>query len=191
MQLYPERVPFVSDWMQFTVQGLQVFLTYRECGHVRVQHMNSACTKGCLGVSECLIAKCGCLTTSETAYLGIHIGCRVLGIQQRTADCHCLHIPVKPHGIIKAYSRYFRMHFWMPSSLFLEQLLRMNAGAKCVTSQLKSMKESVLFSCYTMTLSTTRSILSTVRMHGSLYAIGPLLQSSSPAHPCTLCRKES
>ena len=29
LQLYSKRVPFVSDWMQFTVQGLQVSLAYR------------------------------------------------------------------------------------------------------------------------------------------------------------------
>ena len=38
LQLYSERVPFVSDWMQFTVQGLQA---YKVCGHVMVQHMNA------------------------------------------------------------------------------------------------------------------------------------------------------
>ena len=36
LQLYSERVPFVSDWMQFTVQWLQVSLAYKV--HVMVQH---------------------------------------------------------------------------------------------------------------------------------------------------------
>jgi len=41
LQLYSERVPFVSDWMQITVQGLQVSLAYKVHGHVIVQQMNA------------------------------------------------------------------------------------------------------------------------------------------------------
>ena len=45
----------------------------------RVLH-SCDCGRGCPGISGHLPANCGCLTTSETTYLGIQIGCRVLGI---------------------------------------------------------------------------------------------------------------
>ena len=41
----------------------------------------SFCTRGSPGISGCLPTKYGCLTTSEVSYLGLHIGCRVLGVQ--------------------------------------------------------------------------------------------------------------
>ena len=76
----------------------------------------------------------------NNVYMGVHIGCRVLGIQLWTAHRCCLHIyprnlcylectsyaTVKSCGIINDYSSCFHMHFWTLSSLFLEQPLMLS-----------------------------------------------------------------
>ena len=52
---------------------------------ISLLHAVFALVRGYLGVSGRLPAKCGCQTTctSETTYLGVHMGCRVVGIQEQ------------------------------------------------------------------------------------------------------------
>ena len=103
-------------------------------------YVEQSFARGCPGVSGHLLAKSGCLSTSEIMCLGVRIGCWVLDIQQQIAHWCFLHIyprnlcylqwtsygTVMSRHIKNGYSSFFHMHFLTPSSLFVEHPLMLS-----------------------------------------------------------------